>query len=62
MAAVFGSTYTHEQAFSHMKRNKSKFRSRVTCVQLHDEMRIGISKMEPNVNSLEEQRKAQVSY
>jgi hypothetical protein len=58
MAAVFGSTYTREQAFSHMKRNKSKFRSRVTYVHLHDEMRIGISKMEPNVNYIAEQRQA----
>jgi hypothetical protein len=35
-----------------MKQNKSKFRSRLTDVHLHDVMRIGISNMEPNVNSL----------
>jgi len=37
-ASVFGSTHTCEQAFSHMKQNKWKFRSTVTDVNLHDVM------------------------
>jgi hypothetical protein len=59
LASVFGSTCTCEQAFSRMEHNKSKLRSRITCVNLHDVMRTGISNVEPNVNSLAEQRQAQ---
>jgi hypothetical protein len=62
LASAFGSTYTCEQAFSRMKQKKSKFHSRISDVHLHDVMRTGISKMEPNVNSLAEQRQAQVSH
>jgi predicted PolB exonuclease-like 3'-5' exonuclease len=62
LASVSGSTYTCEQAFSRMKQNKSKFRSRITDVHAHDVMQIVISEMEPNINSLAEQRKAQVSH
>jgi hypothetical protein len=45
-----------------MKQNKSKFLSRIADVHLHDVMQIGISKMEPNVYSLAEQRQAQISH
>jgi hypothetical protein len=45
-----------------MKQNKLKFHSRITDVHLHDVMQICISKMEPNVNSLAEQRQAQFSW
>jgi hypothetical protein len=41
-----------------MKQNKSKFHSRITKVHVHDVMKIGILKTEPNVNSLAEQRQA----
>jgi len=41
---MFGGLYTCEQAFSHMKQNKFKFRSRITDVYLHDAMRVDISK------------------
>jgi len=37
-----------------MKQKKLKFHSRITSVHLYDVMQIGISKLEPNVNSLEE--------
>jgi hypothetical protein len=59
LASVFGSTYT---SFSCMKQNKLMFCSRITNVHLYDVMQIVISNMEPNVNSLVGQRKAQVSY
>jgi hypothetical protein len=45
-----------------MEQDKSKFHSRITDVHLHDVMRTGISEMEPNVNSLAEQRQTQVSH
>jgi hypothetical protein len=41
---------------------QTEFRSRIINVYLHDVMQIGISKMEPNVNSLVEQRQAHVSH
>jgi len=36
LASEFGSTYTCEQAFAHMKQSKPKFPSRITDVHLHD--------------------------
>jgi hypothetical protein len=45
-----------------MKQNKSKFHSRITDVHLYDVMQTGISKMVSDVNSLPEEKQAQVSH
>jgi hypothetical protein len=45
-----------------MKQNKAKLRPTTIDVHLQDAMRIGILGTEPNVNSLAEQRHAQVSH
>jgi len=44
--------------FSRMKQNKSKFRSSITVVHLHDVIRIDISEIEPNINSSVGKRQA----
>jgi hypothetical protein len=62
LASAFGSICTCEQDFSCMKQNKSKFRSRITDVHVHDVMRIVISNMQSHVDSLAEQSQAQVSH
>jgi hypothetical protein len=51
-----------DKAFSHVKQKKSKFLPSITAVHSHDVMRIAISEMEPNVNSLVEQRQAEVLH
>jgi hypothetical protein len=45
-----------------MKLRKFKLHSRITDIYKHDVMQTGISKMEPNVNCLVEQRQAKVPY
>ena len=48
---LFGSTYICEQAFS-LKINKSKNRSLLTDINLHDIIRISISKLAPNFKKI----------
>jgi hypothetical protein len=54
---VWQHTHTCEQIFSRMKRNKSNFLSRISDMHLHYVLRICVLEMEPNVNSLAEQRR-----
>ena len=49
---LFGSTHICEQAFSSLKINKSKNRSLLTDINLHDVMRIAISKLAPNFKKI----------
>jgi hypothetical protein len=48
-----------DKAFSHVKQKKSNFLPSITAVNLHNVMRIAVSEMESNVNSLVEQRRVE---
>ena len=49
---LFGSTYICEQVFSTLKINKSKNRSLLTDINLHDVMRLSTSKLAPNFKKI----------
>ena len=49
---LFGSTYVCEQAFSSLKISKSKNKSLLTDINLHDVMRISTSKLAPNFKKI----------
>ena len=50
---LFGSTYMCKQAFSSLKINKSKNRSLLTDISLHDVVRISTCQLAPNFKKIE---------
>ena len=61
-ATVFGSTYKCEQIFSQKKQIKSVHRSRLTDEHLHSILRIGTTKLQPDISLLVKEVQAQISH
>ena len=62
ICAMFGSTYLCEQLFSHMKRNKTPERSRLTDEQLSSIMKVVASQdIKPDLIKLSANKTCQIS-
>ncbi|KAG9278014.1 general transcription factor II-I repeat domain-containing protein 2-like [Astyanax mexicanus] len=62
MTTIFGSTYICEQTFSRMKQLKCPTRSRLSDEHLHHLLRLTVTNMEPDIDSLVSQKQAHSSH
>lgn len=62
MSTLFGSTYICEQTFSRMKLLKTQMRSRLTDEHLHQCLRLGVTRMEPDIQLLTSEIQAHSSH
>lgn len=61
-SSIFGSTYLCEQFFSKMNITKSRYRSRLTDVNLSMQLRVSTSSVRPNIKRLVKQKSFQKSH
>jgi len=57
MISIFGSTYICEQSFSRMQHIKSKTRSRLSDNHLEDFLKMGITNLTPNIDTIMKTKK-----
>lgn len=62
MLSCFGSTYCCESTFSYMTQIKSNLRTQITNEHLEDQLKLRVSKLEPNIQLLSKKKQIQKSH